>query len=420
MKIIVIGTNHKLASVCFREHISFSPDSLPRALNELIKREGVHEAIILSTCNRIEIYAITDESKENIPLDFLATYHGVDSRLLSERAYCFEGLEAIKHLFLVTSSLDSMVVGETQISGQVKNAFEAALKADSSGEVLNKLFAKAASVQKRIRTETTIGEGTVSVSYAAVQLAKRVLGPIEDKKVLIVGAGEMAELAVQNIVARGASEVMVLNRTRERAVDLAKRFHGIPMGLEEKLHALSEADIVISSTGASNYVIKRNELNDLVKKRHNRPLLLIDIAVPRDIEPDVNCLENVCLFNIDDLQEVVKDNLMKRKGEAEKAERIIAEEVGKCHSWLQALQVNPTIKLLREKADKIRTAELYRFLKKHKNLSEDQKSAVDHLTKALVNKLLQQPTLTLKESVRKREDVHQYTDKLCELFALEK
>ena len=205
MKIVVIGTNHKIAPVCYREHLSFPPQILPKALKKLIEQDGIHEGIILSTCNRVEIYAITDESKKDAPFDFLTSYHGLDKRTLSEMTYRYEGLEAIKHLFSVTASLDSMVVGETQISGQVKAAFEAALEAGSTGEGLNRLFAKASSLQKRIRTETTIGAGAVSVSYAAVKLADEILGEISDKSVLIIGAGEIAELTVQHIVTQVAT-----------------------------------------------------------------------------------------------------------------------------------------------------------------------------------------------------------------------
>ena len=418
MKIVVIGTNHKIAPVCYREHLSFSPKALPKALKELIEQDGIHEGIILSTCNRVEIYAITDESKEDAPLDFLASYHGLDKRTLSEMTYRYEGLEAIKHLFFVTSSLDSMVVGETQISGQVKTAFEAALEAGSTGEGLNRLFAKASTVQKRIRTETTIGEGAVSVSYAAVQLANEILGAIADKSVLIIGAGEMAELTVQHIVAKGASQVFVVNRTYERAVRLAERFHGKALPFDKQLEFLLEADIVVSSTSAPNYIIERNELSELMKKRSYMPLFLIDIAVPRDIAPDVNLIENVYLYNIDDLQLVVSANQKQRQEEATKVEKIIDEEAQKFYSWLEVLQVTPTIKLLRKKVDEIRTAELQRCFKKAKDLSEEQKSSIDRMTQALVNKLLHNPTMILKESARKNENCYQYTNTLRKFFAL--
>jgi glutamyl-tRNA reductase len=420
MKIVVIGTNHKLAPVCYREHLSFSPQALPKALKELRERDGIHEGIILSTCNRVEIYAITDESKETAPFDFLASYHGLDKRTLSEMTYRYEGLEAIKHLFSVTSSLDSMVVGETQISGQVKAAFEAALETGASGEALNRLFAKASAVQKRIRRETNIGAGTVSVSYAAVQLVNEILGALTDKSVLIIGAGEMAELTVQYIVAKGASHVFVVNRTYERAVQLAERFHGKALPFDEQLEFLLEADIVVSSTSASNYIIKRNELSELMKKRSHKPLFLIDIAVPRDIAPDVNFIPNVYLYNIDDLQLVVNANQKQRQKEAEKVQHIINEEAQKFYSWLEVLKVNPTIKLLRTKVDEIRTAELQRCFKKAKNLSEEQKLSIDRMTQALVNKLLHNPTMLLKESARKDENCNQYVNTLRKFFALDK
>jgi len=420
MNIVVVGTNHKMASVCYREHLSFSPQALPKALKELIEQDGIHEGIILSTCNRVEIYAITDESKEDAPFDFLASFHGLDKRTLSEMTYHHEGLEAIKHLFSVTSSLDSMVVGETQISGQVKDAFAAALEAGSTGEALNRLFAKASTVQKRIRTETNIGLGAVSVSSAAVQLAHEILGAIADKSVLIIGAGEMAELTVQHIVAKGASQVLVVNRTYERAVQLAERFHGKALPFDENLEFLLESDIVVSSTSASNYIIERNELSELMNKRNYRTLFLIDIAVPRDIAPDVNLIPNVHLYNIDDLQSVVNVNQQRRQKEAVKVEKIIDEEAQKFYSWLEVLKVNPTIKLLRKKVDEIRTAELQRCFKKAKNLSEEQKLSIDCMTQALVNKLLHNPTMMLKESTRQEENCHQYVNNLRKFFALDR
>lgn len=420
MKIIVVGTNHKMAPICYREHLSFSPQALPKALKELIEQDGIHEGIILSTCNRVEIYAITDESKETAPFDFLASYHGLDKRTLSEMTYSYEGLKAIKHLFSVTSSLDSMVVGETQISGQVKAAFAAALQAGSTAEGLNRLFAKAATVQKRIRTETKIGAGAVSISYAAVQLANEILGALADKKVLIIGAGEMAELTVQHIVAKGASQVFVVNRTYERAVQLAERFHGKALPFDEQLEFLLEADIVVSSTSAPNYIIERDELSELMKKRSHKPLFFIDIAVPRDIAPDVNLIPNVYLYNIDDLQLVVNANQKQRQKEAEKVEKIIAEEAQKFYSWLEVLKVNPTIKRLRTKVDEIRTAELQRCFRKAKNLSEAQKLSIDRMTQALVNKLLHNPTMLLKESARKDENCNQYVNTLRKFFALDK
>ncbi|MFQ6042506.1 MAG: glutamyl-tRNA reductase [Candidatus Poribacteria bacterium] len=420
MKVVVIGTNHKIAPVCYREHLSFPPKALPKALKELIERDGIHEGIILSTCNRVEIYAITDESKEDAPFDFLASYHGLDERTLSEMTYRYEGLEAIKHLFSVTASLDSMVVGETQISGQVKAAFESALEAGSTGEALNRLFAKASAVQKRIRTESNIGAGAVSISYAAVQLAKQILGSLADKSVLIIGAGEMAELTVQHIVAKGACKVFVVNRTYERAVKLAERFNGRALPFDKQLEFLKDADIVVSSTSALSYIIERNELNELMKKRSHKPLFLIDIAVPRDIAPDVNCIENVYLYNIDDLQSIVSANQKQRQKEAERVEKIIAEEAEKFYSWLKVLEVNPTIKLLREEIDEIRTAELQRCFRKMKNLSAEQRYSIDLMTQAFVNKLLHHPTTILKESVRNDEDCNQYINTLRKLFALER
>ncbi|HIE29011.1 TPA: glutamyl-tRNA reductase, partial [Candidatus Poribacteria bacterium] len=418
--VVVIGTNHKIAPICYREHLSFPSKALPKALKELIEQDGIHEGIILSTCNRVEIYAITDESKEDAPFDFLASYHGLDKRTLSEMTYCYEGIEAIKHLFSVTASLDSMVVGETQISGQVKAAFESALEAGSTGEALNRLFSKASAVQKRIRTETNIGAGAVSISYAAVQLANQILGSLADKTVLIIGAGEMAELTVQHIVAKGASQVFVVNRTYERAVKLAERFHGKALPFDEKLEFLKESDIVVSSTSARNYVVERYELNELMKHRSRSPLFLIDIAVPRDIAPDVNLIENVYLYNIDDLQSVVNVNQKQRQKEAEKVEKIIGEEAEKFYSWLKVLKVNPTIKLLREEIDAIRTAELQRCFRKAKNLSEEQKSSIDRMTQAFVNKLLHHPTVILKESARKDENCQQYINTLRKLFALKR
>lgn len=400
-KILLIGLNHKTAPVEIRERLSFAgaqvhPLEKLKALNPYFK-----EAFFLSTCNRVEFAFVYEDSKKELLLqsfsEFLKAETGFTWEELSKYFYLFADEEAIRHLFEVGCGLDSLVLGEPQILGQLKEAYKTALKYKTSGIVLNKLLHRAFFVAKRVRTETGIGGGAVSVSYAATQLAKKILGSLKNKKALLIGAGEMAELACQHLISMGVEEILIANRTFSKAVELAQKFKGKPYSLEELSEVLLEADIVISSTGAPGYILTKNLLSPLLKPRKYRPLFIIDIAVPRDVEPEVNDLENVYLFDIDDLKEVVEENLKARKKEALRARAIIEEEVLKTKRWLSELSILPTIRRLAKKAEALRKRELEKTLKRLKNLSLEEREALEILTKSLTQKLLYYPIQFLKK-----------------------
>lgn len=398
--ILLVGLNHKTAPVEIREKLSFTNASLHPLT--LIKQSQlpVREAFFLSTCNRVEfLFVLHNEKKEDFLSkleEFLSKISGLPFDSLHTYLYLYENREAVRHLFEVACGLDSMVLGEPQILGQLKEAYRKALELRSCGLILNKVLHRAFFVAKRVRTETGIGGGAVSVSYAATQLAKKVLGSLRDKKVLLVGAGEMAELACQHLITYGAKELHIANRTLSRAIELADKFKGKAHPLEELPDLLIEVDIVISSTGSPSYIITKSLLAPLLRARKFRPLFVIDIAVPRDVEPAVNELENVYLFDIDDLKDVVEENLKNRKKEALRARTIIEEEVLKMEKWLSELAFNPTIRRLAKWAEDIRVRELEKTLKKLKNLSKEEREALEILTKSLVQKLLQPPILFLK------------------------
>ncbi len=399
-RILLIGLNHKTAPVEVREKLSFAGAKIHPL--EKLKSLNFHfkEAFFLSTCNRVEFTFVYEESKKEALLQgfskFLEDETGFAWEELSKYLYSFEDEEAIRHIFEVGCGLDSLVLGEPQILGQLKEAYKTALEYKTSGIVLNKILHRAFFVAKRVRTETGIGGGAISVSYAATQLAKKILGSLKNKKALLIGAGEMAELACQHLISMGVEEILIANRTFSKAVELAQKFKGKPYSLEELAEVLLEADIVISSTGAPGYILTKDLLSSLLKPRKYRPLFIIDIAVPRDVEPEVNELENVYLFDIDDLKEVVEENLKARKKEALRARAIIEEEVLKTKKWLSELGIHPTIRRLAEKAEVLRKKELEKTLKRLKNLTPEQKEALEILTKSLTQKLLYYPIQFLK------------------------
>lgn len=338
---------------------------------------------------------------------------------LKKSSYSHHELDAIQHLFRVTASLDSMVIGESQILGQVKSAYENSRTAGGAGAILNRLFTKAFSVGKRIRTDTTIATGAVSISYAAVELAKKIFNTLEGKTVAIIGAGEMSELTAKHLVANGVSNVIVANRTYERAVRIAEKFKGTPLAYKRDLGFLIDADIVISSTDAPQYLISPRPLAALMRKRKHRYMFLIDIAVPRDIDPGVNHIDGAFLYNIDDLEAVVTANLKERQQEATRAEQIVAEEAKRFHTQLQILEVSPTIKALHQQFQEVVEAERAAcFDKAH--LSDKQQAAVTSMTQAIVKKLLHHPVKNLRQAVNDdRADHGQYVHALQELFALD-
>lgn len=395
--IVIIGVNHKTAPVAVREKLAFSGDCAGPLLT-LISIAGCRECCFLSTCNRVEvIFVASDPVAAAVAVrGFLFAQSGLADAEARQYSYLYQGREAVAHLYQVAASLDSMVVGEPQILGQLKQAYREALEQKTTGVILNRLLHKAFSVAKRVRTETNIGSSAVSISYAAVQLAKKIFGSLRDRSVLLVGAGEMAELAAEHLVSQGIGRVIVANRTLERAARLARRFNGIAVGLAELPDRLAEVDILVSSTGATDLILKKDEVKPLMRQRKNRPLFLIDIAVPRDLDPGLNDLDNVYLYDIDDLKNVVDVNKAEREKEAMRAEGIIAEEVIKFGQWLEGMELAPTIAAIRQKANAIRETEVAKTLNSMKSLSEDERRSVEMLAGAIVNKLLHDPMVFLK------------------------
>jgi len=407
MHLTLVGLSHKTAPVEIREKLTFPANRQEEALSLLTLDGAVIEAVILSTCNRTEVYAVTsaDVDGPGAVIDFLADYHDLDRHELVRYLYIVEGEAVVKHLFRVVASLDSMVLGEAQILGQVKEAYEYAFDYDGTGRVFNKLFRQSFEVGKRVRNETAIGEAAVSISYAAVELAKKVFDTLDGRTVLILGAGKMSELTAKHLVSNGVNSVLVANRTYERAVELACQFGGDAIRYEELGQRLAEADILISSTAATTCVLTQDMVAQAMRGRRGTPLFLIDIAVPRDIDPEVNELDDVFLYDIDDLSGVVEANLEERMSEAERAEIIIAEEMAAFEAWLESMEVVPTVAAIRSKAEQVRQAELEKALKRLGGLSEKELQTIDALTCAIVNKMLHGPTNRLKQVAGERYGV---------------
>jgi glutamyl-tRNA reductase len=417
MPIILIGANYRTAAVEFRGKLT-SLCQAEGVLAKLTAEPPLSEIVILSTCNRNEIYAVVEDiSAGEFLIHFLADSWQISPQVLGKYLYRHEGEAAVKHLFQVASSLDSMVVGEPQILGQVKEAYFRALENKSTGRVLNRLFHQAIEVGKRVRTETRIAERAVSVSYAGVELAKKVLGGLKGHTILVIGAGKTSELTVKLLVANGASAVMVTNRSYQRAMELAKEFQGKAIRLDDILTESQTADIIISSTSAPHYVLSQEDMRRFMSTRGGRELFIIDLAVPRDIDPKAAELEGISLYNIDDLQSVVEDNLAQRLEEARKAEQIIEQEVERFFSWYRALEALPTISALKRKAEAIRVSEMRKTLSTL-NLPSREAEKIDILTRSILNKLLHEPITRIKES-RGQDDGNVILESLRYLFALE-
>jgi len=398
MKISITGVNHKTAPVEVRERLNFEAARLPRALQELKRKQGLFEGMILSTCNRVEVALATDEAADAAGLteEFLSTTQRLEPGTLAPYLYRHDDAEAIRHLFRVAASLDSMVVGEPQILGQLKGAYAAAKAEGMLAGTLEFIVTNAFRVAKRVRTETEIGESAVSVSYAAVELARQIFGNLDKRAVMIVGAGKMSELAARHLRRAGARQVFVTNRTRDRAVEMAELFNGSVVEYDRFKAALSEVDIVITSSGAPHYLIQADDMRRVIEQRRNRPMFLIDIAVPRNVDPAVNDLDNVFLYDIDDLQQVVEGNLRSRGQEAESAEAIIDEEVERTLTRLRARELTPTIVGLQQSLEEIRVGELGRIQGRLSSLTPEQREAVEALTRGLVNKIAHGPITELR------------------------
>jgi glutamyl-tRNA reductase len=420
MGIIVIGMNHKTAPVHLRERLSLSCEDNSRTLEEIKDISQVHEVMYLATCNRVEVVANIEDSLSGVEQlkSFIFSHGNLSHDEMKECLYIYRDHEAVQHLFRVASSLDSMVMGEPQILGQVKDAYRHCVEHRASGIILNKLLHHAFRVAKRVRTETGIANNAVSVSFAAVELAKKIFGYLSGKKVLLVGAGEMSELAAKHLINNGVSKIIFANRTYENAVRLANDFHGIPISFDLLEEKLKEVDIVISSTGAPGYIITERIIVDALRRRKNRLIFLIDIAVPRDVDPAVEAIDNVFLYNIDNLQEIVDDNVKNRMREADKAEAIIADEVINFSNWLNTLEVVPAIVSLRNKADGIINSELEKSFSWMRDMNEEEKEKIRILASSIVNKILHDPITRLKEESQ-NGGADPYVAAIMRLFKLE-
>lgn len=408
MHVVVVGLSHKTAPVEVREKLAVPESRLGEALTRLCSYSGVREGLLLSTCNRVEVYAVVDEVEKGYGRiqEFLADAHfSLSSEQLTPHLYWHSGDRAIGHLFRVAASLDSMIIGESQILGQLKDAFDIALTHKTTGVILNKVVKKAISVAKRVRTDTKIAEMAVSVSYAAVELAKKIFSDLTEKTVLLVGAGEMAKLAARHFVANGIRHVRVTTRSPHHSLELADRFSGTAVPFELFAEDMASADIVLVSTGAAHYLIGSDDVQRAVKQRMNRPMFLIDISVPRNIDPAVRHVDNAFLFDIDDLKLRVEQNREDRLREAEKAEQMVAEEVGILRQWFQSLEVTPTIVALRNRVDDIKRAELEKALGRLAHLSVQERELVEGMASTIVNKLIHSTLVTLKTEVNSSDGV---------------
>jgi glutamyl-tRNA reductase len=408
MKLLTTGVSHKTAPVEVRECLAFREESLPAALADLRSRAGVTEAVILSTCNRVEITLTTDDSADpQLIIDtFLSDHKSVSTSSIGPHLYRHEGQDAIHHMFRVAASLDSMVVGEPQILGQLKNAYAVAKEAGAVCGWLEGLMTRSFSVAKRVRSETGIGQMAVSVSYAAVELARKIFGSLNNRTVMIVGAGKMSELAARHLRRSGASHVFVTNRTHERAVEMAELFQGTPVEYSRFIAMLPEVDILIASSGAPHYILHKDEMQRVISARRNKPMFLIDIAVPRNIEPTINKLDNVFLYDIDDLQEVVNSNLRERAKEADNAEKMVAEEVERMMARLKVAEVTPTIVGLQEQLEQIRLGELEKVKRRMGSLTPQQEEALEALTRGIINKVAHGPISELRLQAGKPDGAH--------------
>ena len=420
VNLILVGVNHKTTPVEIREKLAFTKGKIEESIDRLLNYPDIIEHTILSTCNRVEIYARANchDSAIKSVKQFICDFHELSSVELEDHFYSYKNEEAVEHLFRVSSSLDSMILGEAQILGQVKDAYSLARDLRSTGLVLNQLFEKAFNIAKKVREETGIAERSVSISSAAVELAQKIFDDLENHTVMLVGTGEMAELAAKHLISYGVKTVYVTSRTYERAANLARTLNGSALDFEAFKNELHRADIVITSTSASSFIIKKEMVEKAIQERKNKPIFFIDIAVPRDIEPDVNDLENVYLYDIDDLHVVVSANMKEREKEAENAMNLISHEVTKFNNWIGSLDAVPTIIEIRKKAENIRKQEIERTLKKLPHVSEDDKQLLRQMSSSIINKILHKPTIKLKQKTQS-EDGHVYLKAIRHLFHLD-
>jgi glutamyl-tRNA reductase len=416
--LLLVGISHRTAPVELRERLDFQARGLDDALQALSSRHATSEAVIVSTCNRAELYAACEdvEASRAAIAEFIGDYHGIDPSAVTPHIYGVTDLEAARHLFRVAAGLDSLVVGEPQILGQVKEAHGAASAAHTSRTFLNRLFHASFAVGKRVRTETGLGSGAVSVSFAAVALSKKIFGDLKGRNVLVIGAGEMGKLTALHMKSQGVHQVTIVSRTMAHAARTAEAIGGASAAPWEELDTvLGSADIVITATGAATAILTKPHLEAVMRPRRNRPLFIIDIAMPRDVEPAAGEIEQVFLYNIDDLQATVRENLARRASEVTRAEAIVSEEVEKFGQWLRSRGAIPTVVALRQRFESIRRSELDRLAS---TLPPEARARVDDITRLIVEKLLLTPTEQLK-AVSDPETVGTYSEALTRLFGIE-
>lgn len=419
-ELLALGVSHKTAPLELRERLSLTEGSAVSALRELTDAAGIHEAAAISTCNRTELYLIVSDpvEAESTALGVLTRQADIRPTELLGHLYSLRSAEGARHLLRVTAGLDSMILGEAEIQGQVKRAYELALVEGGTGPILNRLFRGALTAGGRARQETGISEKGVSIPSVAVELARRALGDLSDRRVLMVGAGETAELVAQALVARGVDTVFVANRHYDRAIGLAQRFKGTAVRFEDLPEQLLAADIVVSATNSPHHIVERDGLEQVMREREGRPLLAIDIAVPRDIEPDCREIPGVSVHDIDDVQQIVERNTSGREAEAKRAELIIEAEFDRFDRWLASLEVVPTITSLRERGDEVVRRVMAENESRWQNLGEADRERMEAMAKAIASRLLHEPTVRLRRAAG-NDDAYNYVSALRELFGLD-
>ena len=419
MNLHTLGLNHDSAPVEIREKLAFSPTSVPVALSSFVQSFPSSEAVILSTCNRVEIYATSsdDSLDKDALLEFFSVFHGLPKEKFAEHMYHYQGINAVRHLFFVSSSLDSLVRGETQILSQVKEAYMTATSSETTGSILNQLFQRALNVAKEVHTKTGIGKGKVSVSTVAVDLAIKIFKDFSEKTIFIIGAGEMCELVLKHLVEKGAKTAIVANRNYEKAKSLAGEYSGKAINYEKLADYLPQADIVISSTSAPHYVIHAEQVKHAIKVRRGNPMLLVDIAVPRDLHPDIGKIDNVYLYNIDDLQTVVSSNIDERENELGKCQSIIDKEVSQYMAWTEELKIGPAISQLRDHFHGIGEQELERLRPKLGDIAHEEWEHIVYSMQRTLNKILHKPAKVGKEKA-KNGGGFQYVETIKHLFGI--
>lgn len=422
MKIVNVGINHKSASLQLREQLAFSSEKIPEALGKILDQHILEEAMILSTCNRVEIYGVSARPETSVAhlQHFFSEYHQLPFESFQSSFYSFTGEEAVLQGYRVASSLDSMVLGEPQIMRQMKDAYDLAVEAGSVGSILHRYLNRVFQVSKKIRSETEIASGPVSISSMAVLLAKKIFGDLQGKKVLLLGAGKMSHLAAKHLKAQGVSEIWVANRSLEKAKQMASECSGKALFFDDFHLSIPEVDVVISSVSSEDYILRPAAISKAMKLRKNAPIFIIDIAVPRNVDPAINTLYNVYLYDLDDLQSLVEANQKERQTEAQKGEVIAQQEAKKFVEELEKLSLSPTIHLLSTKFEKIRQQELQKAMGRFKNLSAEQKAILEAMSAAIVNKILHDPLLALKaQDFEKENPSHSYLEIIQKIFRLD-